>query len=152
MKNLYLLLIFVIIFPSKAIFAQATSDGVVFEDVNTPQQLPYSNTPSAFPFNEGRDPFIRVLDNMGLVGDTYTREKYNLGEFKLVGIVWGTENPVALFKGPNGERHVLRKGDNIGRNGGILKEISKGQVEVIETFAGIQKPTIIKVGKTNGNS
>lgn len=50
-------------------------------------------------------------------------ERYELDQFRLVGIIAGTAQPKALVEDPTGTGHTLRIGSRIGRNGGRVTRI-----------------------------
>lgn len=59
-------------------------------------------------------------------------EQYSLGELELVAIISSVAVPKAMFVDPNGFGHVLKEGDRIGRNSGVVADIRDNEVEVRE--------------------
>ena len=134
-----IILMFCFIFANENSY-YSEDQGVVFENTQ--------DTNEKFnPFAEGRDLFYRPLDTFGLGQSSYSLEKYSLDEFQLQAVVWSIKNPIALFKGPDGSKYRLHKGDKIGRNNGVITNINNGQVEIQEIISGISQPTIVKIKK-----
>jgi len=97
-----------------------------------------------------RDPFYRLLD--GLNDKDHPITDYDVSEFTLVGTVWDVPTPIAMFKGPRERRYVVKVGDKIGKNTGVVVNIEQGQVLIKETYTDlnknkIEKSTIKRVGK-----
>ena len=84
-----------------------------------------------------RDPFRSFLAEMGQENALATRcqtplGKYDIEQFKLVAIITGLEDPVAMVENPNGVGYTVRKGACIGKNGGVVSVIRSGEVVVLE--------------------
>jgi len=99
-----------------------------------------------------RDPFYRVLDQLGMDETGLAVTDYDLSDLTLVGVVWDIPNPLAMFRGPKGKRYILRKDDKIGRNSGLITGIDQGEVNIREIFTDIagkkkEKTTIKSVKK-----
>jgi Tfp pilus assembly protein PilP len=60
-------------------------------------------------------------------------EQFALGELELVAIISEVAVPKAMFVDPDGFGHVLKEGDRIGRNSGVLSDIRDNEVEITET-------------------
>jgi type IV pilus assembly protein PilP len=85
-----------------------------------------------------RDPFrpftlnlratVRRRDNLSPL------ERYELGQLKLVGIVWNTKNPTALVEDASGLGYTVRVGTPIGANEGRVVKISPNTVAVEEEY------------------
>lgn len=85
-----------------------------------------------------RDPFrpftlnlratVRRRDNLSPL------ERYELGQLKLVGIVWNTKNPTALVEDTSGLGYTVRVGTPIGANEGRVVKISPNTVAVEEEY------------------
>lgn len=59
-------------------------------------------------------------------------EQFGLGQLKLVAIVSEVAVPTAMFVDPTGFGHFVKRGDRVGRNGGVIADIRENEVEVIE--------------------
>lgn len=71
-------------------------------------------------------------------------ERFALGELELVAIISEVAVPKAMFIDPEGFGHVLKEGDRIGRNRGILSDIRDNEVEVTETTGEEQTQTVLR--------
>jgi Tfp pilus assembly protein PilP len=60
-------------------------------------------------------------------------ERYEIGQLKLVGIVWDIKNPTALVENTSGLGYTLRVGTPIGVNDGKVKAIRRNEI-VVEEF------------------
>ena len=58
--------------------------------------------------------------------------RYELEQFKLVAVITGLEDPVAMVQAPNGTGYTVRRGSCIGKNGGSVAAVRTGQVVVAE--------------------
>jgi type IV pilus assembly protein PilP len=85
-----------------------------------------------------RDPFRNVLADLERSqGSLATRCATPLGRFeieqlKVVAVVTGLEDPVAMVEGPNGVGYSVRRGACIGKNGGVVASIRSREVVVSE--------------------
>ncbi len=94
-----------------------------------------------YPNNTRRNPFQPDLDVVkpAAVADEGQEERlgplerFTLGELELVAIISEVAVPKAMFIDPEGFGHVLKEGDRIGRNSGVLSDIRDNEVEVTET-------------------
>jgi type IV pilus assembly protein PilP len=88
-----------------------------------------------------RDPFrpftsttragIRRRDNLTPL------ERYELGQLKLVGIIWDVKDPNAIVEDSAGLGYIVRVGTPIGANDGKVKLIKPGEIVVEETHVDI---------------
>jgi type IV pilus assembly protein PilP len=85
-----------------------------------------------------RDPFRSFLSDLsGEKQKAQTRCTTPLGRFeieqlKLVAVVTGLEDPVAMVEAPNGTGYSLRRGACIGKNGGVVAAVRSDGVVVSE--------------------
>jgi type IV pilus assembly protein PilP len=85
-----------------------------------------------------RDPFRNVLADLERgQGSLATRCATPLGRFeieqlKVVAVVTGLEDPVAMVEAPNGVGYSVRRGACIGKNGGVVASIRSGELVVSE--------------------
>jgi len=61
-------------------------------------------------------------------------ERYDLGQLKLVGIVWDAKDPRAMVEDSAGLGYVVRIGTPIGPNEGKIKEIKASEVVIEESY------------------
>lgn len=94
-----------------------------------------------YPNNTRRNPFqpdLEVVTPANVETDGQQEalgplERFALGELELVAIISEVAVPKAMFIDPEGFGHVLKEGDRIGRNSGVLSDIRDNEVEVTET-------------------
>jgi type IV pilus assembly protein PilP len=85
-----------------------------------------------------RDPFRSFLTEIERgQGSLVTRCATPLGRFeleqlKLVAVVTGLEDPVAMVEAPSGVGYAVRRGACIGKNGGVVSAVRSGEVVVSE--------------------
>ena len=65
-------------------------------------------------------------------------QKYDLDQYRVVGIVWGAAEPLAMVEDPEGNGHFLRQGTLIGKNWGKVARINPGGIVVAEEYRDIQ--------------
>jgi type IV pilus assembly protein PilP len=59
-------------------------------------------------------------------------QKYDLNELKLVAVIRGAKEPVAMVEDSTGHGYFLKKGMSIGKSDGVIREIKNGSVVVEE--------------------
>jgi type IV pilus assembly protein PilP len=85
-----------------------------------------------------RDPFRSILaEGRGAGSALATRcatplGRYELEQFKLVAVITGLEDPVAMVQAPNGTGYTVRRGSCIGKNGGSVATVRTGELVVAE--------------------
>jgi type IV pilus assembly protein PilP len=85
-----------------------------------------------------RDPFRSFLTELDRgAGGLATRCATPLGRFeleqlKLVAVVTGLEDPVAMVEAPTGRGYSVRRGACIGKNGGVVAAVRSGELVVSE--------------------
>jgi type IV pilus assembly protein PilP len=85
-----------------------------------------------------RDPFRSFLSEIERgQGSLATRCATPLGRFeleqlKLVAVVTGLEDPVAMVEAPSGVGYAVRRGACIGKNGGVVGAVRSGELVVSE--------------------
>lgn len=58
--------------------------------------------------------------------------RFELEQLKLVAVVIGLEDPVAMVEAPSGVGYAVRRGVCIGKNGGVVGAVRSGEVVVSE--------------------
>ena len=81
-------------------------------------------------------PFIKLTKETPTSENLLPIQRLKLSEIKLTGIIWNTQNPLALIEDPAGKGYVLRKGDLIGPSGKV-KEVKKDRVIIEESYMDI---------------
>ena len=85
-----------------------------------------------------RDPFRSFLAELSTQTNALaTRCSTPLGRFeveqlKLVAVVTGLEDPVAMVEAPGGIGYSVRRGSCMGKNGGIVAAVRSGEVVISE--------------------
>ena len=85
-----------------------------------------------------RDPFKSFLGDLrSTTGALTTRCSTPLGRFeldqlRLVAVITGLADPLAMVEAPTGVGYSVRKGACIGKNGGVVATIRTGEVVVTE--------------------
>jgi type IV pilus assembly protein PilP len=85
-----------------------------------------------------RDPFRSFLNEISAqTGTLATRcatplGRYEVEQLKLVAVVTGLEDPVAMVEAPNGVGYALRRGACIGKNGGVVAAVRSSEVVISE--------------------
>jgi len=85
-----------------------------------------------------RDPFRSFLIRVPGAGELGRQQcptplgKFELEQFKLVAVITGLEDPVAMVEAPNGVGYAVRRGACIGKNGGTVAAVRTGEIVVAE--------------------
>jgi type IV pilus assembly protein PilP len=85
-----------------------------------------------------RDPFKSFLAEVetsaaGVISRCTTPlGRFELDQLRLVAVVTGLEDPVAMVEAPNGIGYAVRRGACIGRNGGTVAAVRTGELVVAE--------------------
>jgi len=85
-----------------------------------------------------RDPFHSYLAEAEAAANTVSTRcptplgRFEVDQLKLVAVVTGLDDPVAMVEGPNGVGYALRRGACIGRNGGVISTVRSGEVVISE--------------------
>ena len=64
-------------------------------------------------------------------------QRYELGELKMSGVIWGSKGPKALVEDAKGEGFTVEVGERIGRSGGVVIRITETEIVVREEFPGV---------------
>ena len=111
-------------------------------DLNVPQKLPDSSMPAVTLKEGGRDPFrpmtlrTKVMTNRNRE-NLSPLERLDLGQLKIVGIVWDIKEPRAMVEDTAGLGYTVKVGTPIGSNDGKVKAIHRNQIIIEETSADI---------------
>lgn len=85
-----------------------------------------------------RDPFVpltRIRRPLGDTGEPVTPlQRYDLTQFKLIGVIIGVGESRAMVTAPDGKSYILAKGIKIGKNNGVILEISSEAIRVEEKY------------------
>jgi type IV pilus assembly protein PilP len=83
-----------------------------------------------------RDPFRNPLDDMvtsRAIESHCPLCRWAVDQLKLVAVVTGTANPLAMVEDPDGIGHMVRQGTQVGKNSGKVTAIRRDQVVIAET-------------------
>jgi type IV pilus assembly protein PilP len=94
-----------------------------------------------------RDPFRAFLSlgGRGVEDDTPRTplQRYEIDEYRLVGIIWGIDRPRALVEDPDSVGHVMEIGTYIGKNWGKVTQITASEVVVTEEYQTIDGELVV---------
>ncbi len=81
-------------------------------------------------------PFLKVEPKAVLAqGDSLPPlQRFELGELKFVGVIWGGERVLALVEDGEGKGYTVTVGTKIGRGGGTVTRITQEEILVKEEF------------------
>jgi type IV pilus assembly protein PilP len=85
-----------------------------------------------------RDPFRSFLAEQGRGQEGLATRcatalgRFELDQLKLVAVVTGLEDPVAMVEAPSGVGYAVRRGACMGKNGGVVAAVRSGEVIVSE--------------------
>lgn len=72
-------------------------------------------------------------------------EQFTLSQLTLIGVISETAVPKAMFVDSDGFGHVVKEGDRIGRQGGIITDIRDNEVDIQEGGAeNTQAPSSVR--------
>jgi type IV pilus assembly protein PilP len=83
-----------------------------------------------------RDPFRSFVRDK-LSEDTLAEsplEQFELGQLTISGVVWQADRRRALVLDPAGQAYVVKTGDRIGKNDGVVTEIGDSALVVLESY------------------
>lgn len=90
-----------------------------------------------------RDPFRSPMEDLHRASqDTVASAcsdplcQWDLDQLKLVAVVTGDSNPMAMVEDPMGRGHVIRRNARMGKQGGKVTQILRDSVTVTEYFPG----------------
>lgn len=61
-------------------------------------------------------------------------QRFDMGQLKLVAIIWGINSPTAMVEAPDGKGYIVKKGDLIGNRNGVVARVERDKVIVEERF------------------
>jgi type IV pilus assembly protein PilP len=64
-------------------------------------------------------------------------ERYDLGQLKLVGIIWNLKEPTAMVEDSVGLGYVVKVGTPIGAGDGTVKAIKQNEIVIEEFFVDL---------------
>jgi type IV pilus assembly protein PilP len=107
-------------------------------DLKVPQKTSQTSAPAHMMKEGTRDPFrpmtLRTKVNTRARENLSPLERYELGQLKIVGIIWDIKEPRAMIEDTAGLGYVVKVGTPIGNNEGTVKAIHRDQI-VVEEFS-----------------
>lgn len=98
-------------------------------------QFDFSNKKDPFkPFVVKAEPKVNPEKDKRSLRDSLPIHSFDVGQFKLIGIVTGGKDNQAMATDPNGKGYVLKVGMLIGKNDGKITAINSGGVDILEQF------------------
>lgn len=107
-----------------------------------------------------RDPFVAFLkmerrEARPVIGSLPPLQRYELGEFRFVGVIWSPGVTRALVEDSEGKGYTISVGTKIGRSGGVVTRITDKEIVVREEFrdyAGskVKRDTSLKLETVGG--
>ena len=82
------------------------------------------------PLSKIKKPLVQVVDEEPQT----PLQSYDVAQFKLIGVIVGMGAPKAMVVAPDGKSYVLAKGVKIGKNNGIIIDITSEAVSIKETY------------------
>ena len=85
-----------------------------------------------------RDPFRSFLSELAVQGGSLATRcstplgRYEVDQLKLVAVITGLEDPVAMVEAPSGVGYSVRRGACIGKNGGVVAAVRSGELIISE--------------------
>ena len=85
-----------------------------------------------------RDPFLQPIPDKpveqgNVAGPLLPLQKFELGQLRLIGIIWDVKRPKAMIKDPAGATHVVGPNTKVGPRNGYIAVIREGEMVVVET-------------------
>jgi len=85
-----------------------------------------------------RDPFLPLAQIRKPISESglplTPLQKFDLGQFRLIGVIIGRNEPMAMVMAPGGKAYVLKRGIKIGKNAGQVIDIREDAVVIEERF------------------
>jgi len=81
------------------------------------------------------DKFKKELEKIPLT----PLQKFELASIKIVAIIWGGVGRYALVETPDGKGYTIKKGTHIGKNRGIVRNLTADTVTVEEKYQDVDK-------------
>jgi type IV pilus assembly protein PilP len=88
-----------------------------------------------------RDPFRSIIEdvNKPQEGENVRPDcgplcKWELEQLRLVAVISGVTNPLAMVEDPNGRGYVVRRGTFVGKRNGKVTQIRSGELVVTEIY------------------
>jgi type IV pilus assembly protein PilP len=97
-------------------------------------------TPRSYDPSGRRDPFVPVLQQLGLgpIDPTLPPlQRVGLTEMNLIAVIWGAYGNTAMVQTPDGNGYTVRRGTRIGPNNGVVSAVTEKGIVVQERFTDV---------------
>ncbi len=90
--------------------------------------------------SEGRrDPFLPLTAIRKPVGPVQDEpqtplQQFDLQQYRLIGVIVGMDEPRAMVVAPDGKSYILKEGVKIGKNNGVVVDITRDVIQVEEKY------------------
>jgi len=106
--------------------------------VPTEQQLEEARPVFSYDPSARRDPFVPLIETKKPVfasDEPLTPlQQVELSQMRLVGVITGKGEPMAMVSAPGGKSYILKKGVKVGRNNGVVIGVDAEGVSVREKY------------------
>jgi type IV pilus assembly protein PilP len=118
--------------PRAAVAAAAAAAAPAAEEAKKPVEPEWSYSSVG-----KRDPFRSFLaeggrKSLGISPCSTPLGRFELEQLKLVAVITGLEDPIAMVQAPTGVGYSVRRGACIGKNGGTVAAVRTGEIVVAE--------------------
>jgi type IV pilus assembly protein PilP len=123
--------------PAAAPQATAASPGKVAADAGPRTNYGASSAGYRYDPTGKRDPFrsfVRDKLREDIADVESPLEQFELGQLTISGVVWQADRRRALVLDPSGQAYVVKTGDRIGKNDGVVTEIGDSALVVLESY------------------
>ncbi|MDY0269607.1 pilus assembly protein PilP [Trichloromonas sp.] len=85
-----------------------------------------------------RDPFVPLIEPKKPIATSNEPltplQQIELGELRLMGVIVGKGEPMAMVTAPGGKSYILKKGVKVGRNNGVVIGVDSEGISVREKY------------------
>ncbi len=121
--------------PAATPKAPAATETSAAADAEKPAAYEYAYSPVG-----KRDPFRSLFEDAAKTEDAPAQRdcgplcKWEIEQLKLVAVISGLSNPLAMVEDPQGRGHVVRRGTYLGKHNGKVTQIRSGEIVVSEVY------------------
>jgi type IV pilus assembly protein PilP len=129
--------------PAVAVSVANQNAKPVQKPVSSTVRLTHASQGNHFDFSSKKDPFKPFVTVKAAPSPEQHNKNisaglpihsFDVGQFRLIGVVTGGKENQAMVIDPNGKGYVLKAGMSIGKNDGRITSISASGVDVLEQF------------------
>jgi type IV pilus assembly protein PilP len=89
-------------------------------------------------------PFTASVGGRKVVQPRTPLQRYQVGQLKLVAVIWGIDPPVGMLETPEGKGFVVRRGDLVGDRNGKVARVKRDRVVVVERYKDLSGRFVTK--------